>query len=148
MAALGLCCCARAFSSCGERGLLFVAVRRVLIAVSSLVVEHGLQTYRLQQFWLEGSRAQPQQLWRTGLVALRHVGSSRTRAQTRVPCIGRQILNYCTTREVLRVSFIPFIFRISIWFLYYNFFVVILYLMRSCHHTFLTFLFFPSFIEM
>ena len=42
MAALGLCCCARAFSSCGERGLLFVAVHGLLIAVASLVVEHGL----------------------------------------------------------------------------------------------------------
>ena len=28
MAALGLCCCARAFSICGEQGLLFIAVRR------------------------------------------------------------------------------------------------------------------------
>ena len=27
MAALGLHCCAQAFSGCGERGLLFVAVR-------------------------------------------------------------------------------------------------------------------------
>ena len=42
LAALGLCCCARAFSSCGERGLLFVAVHGLLIAVASLVVEHGL----------------------------------------------------------------------------------------------------------
>ena len=42
LAALGLCCCARAFSSCGERGLLFVVVRGLLIAVASLVVEHGL----------------------------------------------------------------------------------------------------------
>ena len=38
-------------------------------------------------------------MWLTGLVALRHVGSSQTRAQTRVPCIGRQILNHCATRE-------------------------------------------------
>ena len=29
-------------SSCRERGLLFVAVRGFLIAVASLVVEHGL----------------------------------------------------------------------------------------------------------
>ena len=43
MAALGLCCCARAFSSCGEWGLLFVVVRGLLIAVASLVAEHGLQ---------------------------------------------------------------------------------------------------------
>ena len=40
--ALGLCCCAWAFSSCGERGLLFVAVRGLLTAVASLVAEHGL----------------------------------------------------------------------------------------------------------
>ena len=42
MAVLGLCCCTRAFSSCGKQGLLFVAVRRLLIVVASLVVEHGL----------------------------------------------------------------------------------------------------------
>ena len=42
MSALGLCCFARAFSSCGEWGLLFVAVHGLLIAVASLVAEHGL----------------------------------------------------------------------------------------------------------
>ena len=42
LAALGLRCCARAFSSCGRQGLLFVAVRGLLIVVVSLVVEHGL----------------------------------------------------------------------------------------------------------
>ena len=41
LAALGLHCCAQAFSGCGERGLLFVAVCRLLIAVACLV-EHGL----------------------------------------------------------------------------------------------------------
>ena len=35
MAVLGLRCCARAFSICGERGLLFVVVRGLLIAVAS-----------------------------------------------------------------------------------------------------------------
>ena len=40
-AVLGLHCCVQAFSSCGERGLLFVAVRGLLIAVASFVVEHG-----------------------------------------------------------------------------------------------------------
>ena len=43
--------------------------------------------------------AQAQQLWLTGLVAPRHVGSSQTRAQTHVPCIGRHIPNHCATRE-------------------------------------------------
>ena len=42
LAALGLRCCTRAFSSCGEQGLLFVAMLGLLIAVASLVVEHGL----------------------------------------------------------------------------------------------------------
>ena len=41
LAALGLCCCAWAFSSCGEQGLLFVAVCGLLIAMASLVAEHG-----------------------------------------------------------------------------------------------------------
>ena len=41
-AALGLRCCAPAFSSCGERGLLFVVGCRLLIAVASPVAEHGL----------------------------------------------------------------------------------------------------------
>ena len=42
LAALGLRCCAWAFSSSGERGLLFTEVRGLLIAVASLVAEHGL----------------------------------------------------------------------------------------------------------
>ena len=42
MTVLGLHCCTRAFSSCGERGLFFVAVRGLLIAVASLVAEHWL----------------------------------------------------------------------------------------------------------
>ena len=42
LAALGLRCCAQAFSSCGQRGPLFVAVRGLLIAVASLVAEHEL----------------------------------------------------------------------------------------------------------
>ena len=50
--------------------------------------------------------AQAQQLWLTGLVAPRHVGSSQTRARTRVPCISRQTLNHCTTREALQAGFL------------------------------------------
>ena len=41
LAALSLHCCARPFCSCGERGLLFTVVRGPLIAVASLVAEHG-----------------------------------------------------------------------------------------------------------
>ena len=42
LAALGLHCGAWAFSSCSKWGLLCVVVHRLLIAVASLVVEHGL----------------------------------------------------------------------------------------------------------
>ena len=40
LAALGIRCCARSFSSWGEQELLLVTV--LLIAVASLVAEHGL----------------------------------------------------------------------------------------------------------
>ena len=43
--------------------------------------------------------AQAQQLWLRGPAAPRHVGSPQTRARTRVPCISRQTLNHCATRE-------------------------------------------------
>ena len=42
LAAFGLHCCVRAFSGCGEQGLLFVAACRLLIVVASLVAEHRL----------------------------------------------------------------------------------------------------------
>ena len=42
MALLGFRFCARAFSSCGEQGLLFVVVCGLLIVVASLVTEYGL----------------------------------------------------------------------------------------------------------
>ena len=55
LAVLGLRFCVRAFSSCGERGPLFIAVRGPLIIAASLVAEHRLQTRRLSNC---GSRAQ------------------------------------------------------------------------------------------
>ena len=54
MAALGLHCCTRAFSSCGQQGLLFIVICGLLTVVASLaaaprpwsvgsvVVAHGL----------------------------------------------------------------------------------------------------------
>ena len=91
---LGLRFCARAFSSCGEWGPLFIAVRGPLTIAASPVVEHRLQTRRLSSC---GSRAQ-----------LLHgmMGSSQTRTRTCVPCIGRQILNHCVTREALKFLFL------------------------------------------
>ena len=54
MAVLGLRFCARALSSCGKWGPLFIAVRGPLIIAASLVAEHRLQTRRLSNC---GSRA-------------------------------------------------------------------------------------------
>ena len=53
---LGLSFCARAFSSCGKRGPLFIAVRGPLTVAVSPVAEHRLQTRRLSSC---GTRAQP-----------------------------------------------------------------------------------------
>ena len=55
MAVLGLRFSARAFSSCGKRGPLSIAVRGPLTIAASLVAEHRLQTRRLSSC---GSRAQ------------------------------------------------------------------------------------------
>ena len=49
MAVLGLHFCARAFSSCGKRGPLFIAVRGPLTIAASLVAEHRLRTRRLSK---------------------------------------------------------------------------------------------------
>ena len=56
MAVLGLRFCARAFSSCGKRGPLFIAVHGPLTIAASPVAEHRLQMRRLSNC---GSRAQP-----------------------------------------------------------------------------------------
>ena len=86
MAVLDLRFCARAFSSCGKWGPLLIAVR-------------GPFTIGLSCCGAQVPDAQAQQLWLTGPVGPRHVGSSQTRARTRVPCTGRQFLNHCATRE-------------------------------------------------
>ena len=61
MAALGVHCFVRAFSNCGKRGLLFVAVQISLqwplVLQSTSSVAPGLP-----ELWVPGSRAQPQQL--------------------------------------------------------------------------------------
>ena len=72
LSALGLCCCARALPSCGERGPLLAAVRRPLTVVVSPVVEHGLQACRLQQLWHMGSVAVARGLQSAGSVVAVH----------------------------------------------------------------------------
>ena len=93
---------------------VFVSVRGLSLAVArrghSSLRCAGLPLSRPLLLRSTGSRAQAQQLWLTGLVAPRHVGSSQTRARTRVPCTGRQTLNHCATREALGLSFNPLFF--------------------------------------
>ena len=72
MAALDLRCCARAFSSCGERGLLFIAVRGPLIVVASLVAKHRLQAHGLQQLSHTGSVVVARGLQSTGSAVVAH----------------------------------------------------------------------------
>ena len=101
MAVLGLHFCARAFSSCGKRGPLFIAVGGPLTIAASLVAEHRLRTRRLSNC---GSRAQLLRgMWdlpRPGLepVSSAPAGRLSTTAPPGKP--GRRILNHCATREV------------------------------------------------
>ena len=87
LAVLGLRFCARAFLQLRQAGA---------------TLHRGAQASHYRGLSCCGAQApdvQAQQLWLTGPAAPRHVGSSQTRARTRVPCIGRQILNHCATRE-------------------------------------------------
>ena len=66
--------------------LSLVAVHGFLIAVASLVMEHEVWAQKLRHM---------------GLVTPWHVGSSQPRDRTNISCIGRRMLKYWTTREVL-----------------------------------------------
>ena len=112
LAVLGPHCCAHGLSLVAASGgysslrCAGFSLRWLLFVAENGPQARGLQCgTRAQQLWLMGCRVQAQLLWCTGLVAPWHVGSSRTRAQTRVPCIGRQILNHCATREVPALFF-------------------------------------------
>ena len=89
-------CCGAWASHCGG---FFCCGAWALGMRASVVVARGLRSCNA------GFRAQAQLLWHMGLVAPQHVGSSQTRDQTHVPCIGRQILNHCTTREIPLLNF-------------------------------------------
>ena len=91
---LGLHCCPGFFLIAASRGCSVAAVSRRLITGFSCC-------------WAQApghaafSSCGPQQLRGMSLVALGHVESSRTRDQTRVSCIGRQILYHWATKEAL-----------------------------------------------
>ena len=87
MAVLGLRFCARAFSSCGKWGPLFIMVHGPLTVAASLVAEHRLQTCRLSNC---GSRAHLLRgMWDLPRPGLEPVS----------PALAGRILNHCATRE-------------------------------------------------
>ena len=69
------------FSSCSERGLLFIVTCRLLIVVASVVAEHRLQSSRAQQSW------------HTGLVALWYVEFSWTGMKPMYPTLAGRFLS-------------------------------------------------------
>ena len=92
----------------GYVGPLFLCEGFLQLQQAGATLHHRVWAFHccsLSRCGAQAPDAHAQQLWLTGLVAPRHVGSPQTRARTRVPCIGRQILNHCTTREAPRSPF-------------------------------------------
>ena len=87
LVALSRCRCVQASSGWGER--------RPLSTSFSLRWLLLLQSTGSKGVGFSSCSTWAQKLWCMGLVALSHVGSSRTREQTCVPCIGRRILIHC-----------------------------------------------------
>ena len=112
MSELGLCCCARAISSCSKWGAtLHCSVQAshcgglsccrawALGAQASVVAARRLSSC--------GSRALERRLSSGGAWAwlLCSMWDLPDQGSNRVPCIGRQILNHCGTREVPQCLF-------------------------------------------
>ena len=103
MAVPGLHC--RAGSSLVEAGgVSLVSGRRPLAArgfAPRRGVSRGVGLSRCGGFlpWGISSRAHTRQLWHMGIAVPLHGGSSQTRDQARVSCIGRRILDHWTARE-------------------------------------------------
>ena len=92
LAVLRLRCCMGLSLTPVSRSCSAAAMHGLPRAVASLAVGHRLLGRDLRWSWLLGSRAQAQELWYACLVAPRHMGSSRIRAQTCASCISRWIL--------------------------------------------------------
>ena len=99
MAVLGLPCCVGLFSSYSKQGLLSSCGAQAPHCCgfscwgAQALGYAGFSSCNMsaKSLQLLGSRAQAQYLWHMGLVAPRHVGSSRIRDWVWVFCIGRQI---------------------------------------------------------
>ena len=108
MVVLGLLCHMKAFFRCFKCGLISSCGSQVshsngLSLCGALPLRHADASI----LWCMGSVVGAQGMyswgsvvWLTALVAPQQMGSSQTRYQTCVFCIGGQILNHWTTREV------------------------------------------------
>ena len=93
----------------GSEGYSLAAVFRLLVAVASLVVGPGLQWLR----HADSGSAWAQQLRHTGLLAPRRVGSPfLNQGGTRVPYIGRQVLNHWSTTRSMYESLCEYVFKV------------------------------------
>ena len=95
LAVLSLCRCTQSFSSCGQWGLL---------SSCGVRISH-CSGFSCNYSFSNCSWRRAQKSRHVGLVARRHVEPSRTRDQTRVPCIAGQILNHWTTSKVLERNY-------------------------------------------
>ena len=91
LAVLGFCCCAQAFFSCGEWGLL---------SSRDVQASHCGHFFCCRAWALECGLSSCGTLVSV-VITSQHVESSQIKDGTCVLCIGRQILNHWTTREVL-----------------------------------------------
>ena len=96
---------------------VFISVRGLSLVVASGGHSSsrcaGLSLSRPLLLRSTGSRRAGSVVVAHGPVAPRHVGSSQTKARTRVPCIGRQTPNHCATREAQNAQFLNEFLRID-----------------------------------
>ena len=99
MAVLGLRFCARALSSCGKWGPLFIAMRGPLTITASPAAEHRLQTRRLSNC---GSRAQPLRgMWDPPRPGLEPVSPALAgRFSTTAPP-GKPYIDFCSCNSLI-----------------------------------------------
>ena len=103
MAVLGLRFCARASSSCGKWGPLFITVRGPLTVTASLVAEHKLQMRRLSSC---GSRASLLRgMWDLPRPGLEPVSPALAdRFSTTAPPGKPPEFSFCLSEKILKVS--------------------------------------------
>ena len=92
-------CCLWAFSSCGRRGLLFIATYGFSLRWLLLLLSPGSRAPGFQQLWCVGSVVVAPGFWSTGSVLVEHrlscsaaCGIFTDQGLNHVSCTGRQTL--------------------------------------------------------